>query len=47
MLWNVLFSEENAANRPAKVQEVIEWFADVLKKILDFIGAEEGWIAAE
>lgn len=42
MLWNV---ESSAANKPASVQAVIDWFASILKGLLDFIAKEEGWIA--
>lgn len=47
MLWEIFFSDKNAESRPDSVQAVIEWFAGILAKIFDFIGKEEGWIAAE
>lgn len=45
MLWDVIFSDKNAENRPESVQAVIDWFADILAKIFAFIGEEEGWVA--
>ena len=44
MLWELGFAKENDEYKPSSVQEVINWFANILKELLAFIASEEGWV---